>query len=269
MPELPDLQVIQKVLNQKIQGLQIEEVQILQPIVIRYPSLEQFAQSLGGKAILQVSRRGKFLIFHLETDFQLVLHLMLVGRLQLCEPAVRLKSRTCLRLGLSNAAELRYFDPKLMGRVYLVEGNDFSVIPQFLSLGPEPLDDEFTLNVFHKRIRRHPGEIKNLLTNQSFLAGIGNAYADEILFAAGIFPFRRRPSLSPEEIERLYHSTKTVLSEAIQTISGRVGEQIDIELRDFLRVHRRGGQYCPVCGHKISEIKANRKITSFCRNCQR
>ncbi|HDN67936.1 MAG TPA: Fpg/Nei family DNA glycosylase, partial [Firmicutes bacterium] len=100
-----------------------------------------------------------------------------------------------------------------------------SQISSFLSLGPEPLDDEFTLEDFQIRIRKHPEEIKNLLINQGFLAGVGNAYADEILSAAGIFPFRKRPSLRPKEVERLYHSMKTVLSEAIQTINDRIGEQ--------------------------------------------
>ena len=100
-----------------------------------------------------------------------------------------------------------------------------SQISSFLSLGPEPLDDEFTLEDFQIRIRKHPEEIKNLLINQGFLAGVGNAYSDEILFAAGIFPFRKRPGLRPKKVERLYHSMKTVLSEAIQAINDRIGEQ--------------------------------------------
>ncbi|RKY73947.1 hypothetical protein DRQ00_12135 [candidate division KSB1 bacterium] len=268
MPELPDLEVIKKVLNHRIVDKKIEKVEILQPLVFRC-TFDQFVNQLQSHSITQVNRRGKFLIFDFDTDAHVVIHPMLGGRLQLCQINERLKKRTCFRWQFLDGTEFRYFDDNFMGRIYLVQGNDFSPIPQFADLGPEPLDANLSLELFQQRLKHHPGMIKNILTNQKFLAGIGNAYADEILFAAGIHPFRKRPSLTTEEIEKLYHFTRSVLGKAIEILSQRMGEVIEVEIRDFLKVHRRGGEPCPVCGTKISEVSPNKRITSFCRNCQK
>ena len=268
MPELPDLEVIKKVLNHRIVDKKIEKVEILQPLVFRC-TFDQFVNQLQGHSITQVNRRGKFLIFDFDTDTHVVIHPMLGGRLQLCQINERLKKRTCFRWQFLDGTEFRYFDDNFMGRIYLVQGNDFSPIPQFADLGPEPLDANLSLELFQQRLKHHPGMIKNILTNQKFLAGIGNAYADEILFAAGIHPFRKRPSLTTKEIEKLYHFTRSVLGKAIEILSQRMGEVVEVEIRDFLKVHRRGGEPCPVCGTKISEVSPNKRITSFCRNCQK
>ncbi|HDI52251.1 MAG TPA: Fpg/Nei family DNA glycosylase [Bacteroidetes bacterium] len=268
MPELPDLEVIKRVLNHRIVDKKIEKVEILQPLVFRC-TFDQFVNQLQSHSITQVNRRGKFLIFDFDTDAHVVIHPMLGGRLQLCQINERLKKRTCFRWQFLDGTEFRYFDDNFMGRIYLVQGNDFSPIPQFADLGPEPLDANLSLQLFQQRLKHHPGMIKNILTNQKFLAGIGNAYADEILFAAGIHPFRKRPSLTTEEIEKLYHFTRSVLGKAIEILSQRMGEVIEVEIRDFLKVHRRGGEPCPVCGTKISEVSPNKRITSFCRNCQK
>jgi formamidopyrimidine-DNA glycosylase len=107
-----------------------------------------------------------------------------------------------------------------------------------------------------------------VLTYQSFIAGIGNAYSDEILFDAKINPFRRCNSLSQEERSRLYNSMRKILTDAIETLRTRVGENISVEVRDFLRIHGKGGQPCPICGTRISEVKDEGRKTNFCRNCQ-
>jgi len=153
-----------------------------------------------------------------------------------------------------------------MGKVYLTP--DENLVPRFAGQGPEALDPEFTMEVFRERLRTRRGEIKGLLTNQAVLAGIGNAYADEILFEARLYPFRKRPSLSPEEVESLYQAMRKVLSEATVVLRERIGDDIDIKIRDFLSVHGKGGSPCPRCGTPISEIKARNRLTNFCRNCQ-
>jgi formamidopyrimidine-DNA glycosylase len=162
--------------------------------------------------------------------------------------------------------DLRYVDDKTMGKIYLTR--DLELIPGFAAQGPEALDPELTLEAFQVRLQRRRGEIKGILTNQAFLAGIGNAYADEILFRAGLYPFRKRPSLSAEEVERLYHAMGSVLSEAIVTLRERMGDEIHIKVRDFLQVHGKGGSPCPRCGTIISEIRARNRLTNFCRTCQ-
>lgn len=111
--------------------------------------------------------------------------------------------------------------------------------------------------------------IKSILTNQKFLAGIGNAYADEILFCAGILPFRKRSSLSAEEVHRLYRAVRSVLSRATEELRQRVGTSIHREIRDFMKVHGQGVSPCSVCGGRISEVASRRKRTNFCRACQR
>ena len=125
-----------------------------------------------------------------------------------------------------------------------------------------------TLEAFRARLRRHPGQIKGGLVNDTFLAGIGNAYADEILFAAHIYPYRRRASLTPAEVDGLYAAMHQVLDHASAVVAGRMGDDIHLKIRDFLQVHNKGGEACPVCGHTISQITANQRITSFCRHCQ-
>jgi formamidopyrimidine-DNA glycosylase len=135
--------------------------------------------------------------------------------------------------------------------------------------GPDADDPALTRDVWRERIRRHPGELKNLLRNQSFVAGIGNAYSDEILHAAGLLPFRKRASLAPEEVDALYDATRAILSNAIGVLRERVPPTFEKQVRDFLAVHDKGGQPCPRCGTRITEVRAGGFITSYCRGCQR
>jgi formamidopyrimidine-DNA glycosylase len=268
MPELPDLEMVTSVLREQILGKQVEKASINHPLVVRDPTGD-LCDRLIGKTLEGVRRRGKFLIVELSDSSSLVFAPMLTGRFLLCAPDKKITRRTILWLRLTGDLDLRYRDPKLMGKVYLVEDNDFSQVPGFDTLGPEATDPELTLGIFENRLRRHRGMIKNVLTNQKFLAGIGNAYADEILFHAGILPFRKRSTLTPEEVERLYVMTRTVLNEATQILEDRAHGNIDVEIRDFLAVHGHGGESCPVCGGTISEVSPNRRVTNFCRRCQR
>jgi formamidopyrimidine-DNA glycosylase len=153
-----------------------------------------------------------------------------------------------------------------MGKLYLTV--DPAQVPTFAELGPEADDPELTLEAFQERLRRHHGEIKGVLTNQRFVAGIGNAYADEICWQAGIYPFRRRPSLNEDEVVQLYTAMRAVLAEAMVTLRSRVGEAIDVEVRDFLAVHGKADQPCPNCGSPVSKVTRQRRTTNFCRTCQ-
>lgn len=241
---------------------------MLQPLIIRQPTPDEFKSALTGNTFSHIERRGKFLLFHLGSGHIMALHLMLVGRLQYCRTQENLRQRTCLIFQLDNGMQLRYLDSKLMGRVYLVEKRALSVIPRWKEMGPDALDEELTLEVFRQRLKRHSGQIKNILLNDKFITGIGNAYADEILFEAGIYPFWPQTSLSDEEISKLYHGVKSVLVAAVEMLEGRIEDDISVELRDFLKVHRRGGQPCPSCGQQLVQVQTNRRITTFCRHCQ-
>ena len=266
MPEIPDLEAIRGFLNQRLPGQRIERAEFLIPVVFRVPK-EEFVTTLEGSAFGQTERKGKFLLFGLTSAHRLVINAMLTGRFQYLRPDAKRRAKTCLVLGLANGWELRYADDRLMGKVYLVPDERLSEIPQFPEMGPDAL--EVSREEFAQRIRRFTGQIKSILVNHRFIAGIGNAYSDEVLFAARLHPYRKRTTLAGEDIERLYDAMHKVFGWATPIVAEQMREELNYEeRRDFLKVHRRGGEPCPVCGTRISEITAGQRITSFCRNCQ-
>ncbi len=262
MPELPELEVAKEFLQEHVVGRRIEKVEVLRPIVVRNLSDLDFV-ALEGQAFTKVGRRGKYLIFSLD-GLYLVINPMLSGRLYFCSSIERRLVKTFAIWHLQDGIDLRYVDEKQMGKIYLTP--DLSLVPGFARQGPEAL--EVTFEAFKERLKRHRGEIKGVLVNQAFVAGIGNAYADEILFRAGVYPFKRRPSLTGEEIRRLYEAMRGVLEESIATIRERMDDQIHLKFRDTLAVHGKGGFPCPRCGTPISEVRARGRLTNFCRSCQ-
>lgn len=266
MPELPDLQIIAEFLQREVSGAHVVAVEVLKPIVVRNLTGDDLATRLVGQRIESVSRRGKFLLLPLSSGDWLVINPMLAGRLRYHLSSDKITGKPFLILRLANGMSLRYSDAVTMGKVYLTPALD--AVPGFARQGPEALEAQLTPEVFAARLRRHPGEIKGILTDQSFVAGIGNAYADEILFCARVYPFRKRPSLNAAAVRRIYECMHMVLEGAILILRERVGTDIHEEIRDFLQVHGRGGQPCPRCGTPISEIKARQRLTNFCRTCQ-
>jgi formamidopyrimidine-DNA glycosylase len=266
MPELPDLEVIREFLGPRLAGVTIASAEVRRPLVVRNLMSGELADHLVGRRFASVGRRGKFLLLELDGGMTLVINPMLAGRIRYGEPLPRPRVRDALVLGLADGRELRYHDTADMGKVYLAR--DLDQVPAFAGQGPEATDPALTLEAFRERLKRYRGELKGILTDQSLVAGIGNAYADEILWSAHLYPFRRRPDLDDQEIARLYAAIQSVLSAAIATLRERVGEAIDVEVRDFLAVHGKAGQLCPRCGSAISEVKRQRAATHFCRACQ-
>lgn len=268
MPEVPDLEAIRAFLNQRIVGQKIDKVDVPIPVVVRVPR-DEFVRLLTGDTFGEVHRYGKFLLFSLAAGRVLVVNPMLTGRFTYVDPSARKHARTCLVVRLEDGCELRYADQRFMGRVYLVTPEELKSVPQFADSGPDVLDPALTEEVFVNRLRRHNGQVKGILVNHRFVAGVGNAYSDEILWEAGIHPYRKRTQLTGEEMSKLYHATRTVFEWAGPIVAEKMNESLDYsEWRDHLRVHRRGGQLCPRCGATISEITAGQRITSFCRHCQ-
>jgi formamidopyrimidine-DNA glycosylase len=268
MPEVPDLEAIRKFFNKTISGKVIERVETFIPIVIRLPR-DEFVRLLTGDTLGDVHRHGKFLLFTLASGRVLIVNPMLTGRFSVAEAKMKRHARTCFLLGLEDGNELRYADQRLMGRVYLVEASQLESVPQFAEMGPDVLSPSLTEEVFAERLRKYSGQIKSILVNHKFIAGVGNAYSDEILWEARLHPYKKRTSLTDEDVSRLYHATRDVLEWAEPLVAEKMSESLDYsEWRDHLRVHRRGGQPCPRCGATISEITAGQRITSFCRTCQ-
>jgi formamidopyrimidine-DNA glycosylase len=194
---------------------------------------------------------------------------MLTGRFALVEPKRKRAGRTALVLALSDGQEFRYADQRVMGRIYLTTPDLVSSLPQFGDAGPDVLSPDLTEEEFRQRLKKHSGQIKAILVNHKFISGIGNAYSDEILWEAKIHPYRKRPSLSDEELSNLYKAIHTVIDWAIGVVAKLMEEELEYkEWRDHLKVHRRGGTPCPRCGTNISEVTAGQRVTSFCRTCQ-
>ena len=268
MPEAPDLEVVKDVLNQRIRGLVVGDAQVLRPLELRVLTPTDFAQDVIGRSLLQFSRRGKFLLADLSEERALVINPMLTGAVQICSPSTRLAKKTSFLLSLSDGTQLRYLDETQMGMAYYVEASRLAEVPRLSEQGPDVLDQYPALPEFERRLRRFQGEIKGVLTRGQFLAGIGNAYTDEVLFEAEIFPFKKRPALSEQEVASLHQAIPRTLRRAVSVLRERVGQDTHVKVRDFLSVHGKRGGLCPRCGGNITTIGANQRLTNYCRRCQ-
>jgi formamidopyrimidine-DNA glycosylase len=291
VPELPDLTVVADALHASLTGRAVRSADAPGPLAVRGTPAE--LSGLIGQRVESIRRRGKFLLIALDRD-EIACNPMLTGRFQLANPGDRLPTKTAVILGFGPRAgvppdaapwtrgatwlpgpesspEVRYRDPTQMGKIYLRPAGVNRPVAGLGEphQGPDADDPALTLEAWRERIRRHPGELKNLLRNQEFVAGIGNAYSDEILHAARLLPFRKRSSLATEEIDALYAATRSTMTNAIAVLEERVPPTFERQVRDFLAVHDKGGQPCPRCGTRITEVKAGGFITSFCRGCQR
>lgn len=269
MPELPELEVVCEVLSRRLGGRRIDSVSVEPkggPIVVRDLTGRGFAEALQGATVEEVTRRGKFVLFSLSpAPLILAANPKLAGRFQLCPPGTKKVGPVHVTLHFRGPdEELRYVDQKIMGQLYLTRS--LKAVPTFDAMGPDPLVIPF--EDFCTRLRGFRGEIKGILTRGPLVAGIGNAYADEILWAARIHPYRKRSTLEPAEIENLYGAMRATLEQATQNVRAEMGEDVHLKPRDFFAVHMRSGQPCPRCGTTISAITANQRITNFCRVCQ-
>ncbi len=290
MPELPDLTVVAEAFHAALAGRPVTEATAPGPLSVRATPPE--LAFLAGQRVAAIRRRGKFLLVDLDRD-RVVVNPMLTGRFQLARPEARRPPGTTFVLAFGGRAapprdvaswtgsggwlpaddapvEVRYRDPTQMGKVYVVPAGSGRPVPGMdeADLGPDADDPTLSLEAWRDRIRRHQGELKNLLRNQAFVAGIGNAYSDEILHAARLLPYRNRASLAPEEVDELWRATGATLARAIDVLRDRVPPTFETQVRDFLAVHLRGGSPCPRCGTRISEVRAGGSATSFCRGCQ-
>lgn len=266
MPELPDLEVVKNFLQQKICQSRITRVDIKSPATVKKPSARQLVAEIEGSTITGIHRRGKMLIFHLDNGKKIVLHMMLYGRLQYCPVTLPLTKDNLIIFSF-NGYQLRFNDTRRMAKLYCVD--NLVQVEELNKMGPEPLTEGFTLETLQTILQKQKTKIKALLMDQSKIAGIGNAYADEILFAAGIHPNRTTASLSAEEQQRLFTAMREVLTLSMEEIARHIGDQIEIEYRDHLKVHGRAGELCPRCGTPIVETKVGGRGTAFCPSCQK
>lgn len=268
MPEAPDLQVVKEFLVQHVVGREVLKAEERKPLVLRNMTGAEFNGDLIGRTIDSVARKGKLLIFELSGERLLVVSPMLTGGLRLSEPSEKMLASVILTFDLDSGVQLRYFDQKKMGQVYYLEPSQREEIVRLENQGPDVLDEPMYLDEFKLGLKPFRGEVKGVLTRGQLVSGIGNAYADEILHDARIYPFKKVGRLSDDELVRLHHSVYTVTANATKLLRSIVGDSIHKKHREHLRVHGRKNEQCPRCGSKITEIRTNRKETSYCRKCQ-
>jgi len=274
MPELPELEALRIRLAPRLEGKLITGATVnpKKAHMLRYP-VENFANELPARRIVSLIRRGKHLVFGTElgaggSERWLVINPMLGGRFQMADASTPAPATEVFTIRIEGKQEMRYLDFRDMGRIYWVNDLDKEV-PGWSLVGPEADSvPEMGLEVFRKRLRRFRDELKDLLRNQEFLAGIGNAYSDEILFEARLLPLRRRASLKPADEEALFEAIPKVLARAIEAILANPNYEESKQDRSFMSVHMKGGKTCPRCGHRISQLGSNREPLNFCRGCQ-
>jgi formamidopyrimidine-DNA glycosylase len=274
MPELPELEALRIRLGPRLEGKLITAASVnpKKAHMLRYP-VDNFARELPARRITSLTRRGKHLVFATElggggSPRWLVVNPMLGGRFQMAGGDAPVPATEVFTIRIEGKKELRYLDFRDMGRIYWVSDLEREV-PGWALLGPEADSvPEMGLDAFRKRLRRFRDELKDLLRNQEFLAGIGNAYSDEILFEARLLPLRRRASLKPVDEQALFAAIPVVLKRAIAAILANPNYEESKQDRSFMAVHMKNGKSCPRCGHRISQLGSNREPLNFCRGCQ-
>lgn len=270
MPELPEVETIVQGLRERIVGSKIVRIKINLPKIIR-GNEEKFVSIVEGASIKEVGRRGKVIILGLSNGMSILVHLKLSGQLLCTLPEKPAIKHTHLVFNLSGGEELRYIDLRQFGYFLLTESSEIFHLPQLSTLGPEPL--EVSLDEFQRLISKRKTRIKSLLLNQSFLAGIGNIYADEILHLSGIHPLRPVHTLSTLEVKKLYQAIREVLTEAIKYRGSSVSDYLDLAGQEgsyqrFHRVYQRQEEPCRTCQTKIARLKIGNRSSHFCPNCQ-
>jgi formamidopyrimidine-DNA glycosylase len=270
MPELPEVETIKNMLRQgrgespSLLGMEVAGARLLWDRTLAQPSHDEFVRRIVGQRVAEIERRGKFLHFHLSRD-SLLIHLRMSGDLVVVPANSPDGAYDRLVLNMTASARLVFSDPRKFGRVWLV--ND----PQSVlgSLGPEPFDPQLTAVEFYRRLQQRHRQIKPLLMDQAFLAGLGNIYTDEALHLARIHPLLLSDQITLAECAQLLESIRIVLKEGIF----RNGASIDWVYRggDFqnhFRVYQRTGEPCPVCGTPIARMVVGQRGTHYCSHCQ-
>ncbi len=274
MPELPEVETIRRSLQDKIKGKTLTGVEVFLEKIVKGVELNHLDAKLNGKKITRLDRRGKYLIIHLSGGLAIVIHLRMTGQLLYCSPEQEKAKHTHVVFHLDDERQLRFVDQRQFGKVELVSSKELGTVSGLKTLGVEPLSDDFTRELFKKELRNKRTKIKSLLLDQTFIAGIGNIYADEALFRAMINPERVASALNAREVSRLYLSIKEVLIEGIENRGTSIKDYIDGDglqgtNQGNLRVYGRDGEQCVKCGRIIERIIVGGRSSHFCPKCQK
>jgi formamidopyrimidine-DNA glycosylase len=266
MPEWPDLHVVRGRLEKALVGREIVLVRVGDPTVLR--ATRPIDTALAHRRFTGVRHRGKFLIFDLDKG-AIVVNPMLAGVFELASAEAKLTRTTALSLVLDNGTDLRYRDDKRMGKVHVLdEGEGTSSVHGFDELGPDAGNFKWSEREFAERARATRRELRNLLQDQTFLAGIGNAYADEILWEARLHPKRRVITLSDEEMSHFYRALRDVIARGVREVEAGLPPELGTKIRDHMKVRGHKGKPCPRCGTPILKTRHGLDDMYLCPHCQ-
>lgn len=308
MPELPEVQTIVSELNRKLKNKSIKRVEVNAPKMIAIGpatvsnnrqvtgnKVSEFIKLLTGQKIVSVKRRAKLLIFDLSGPLSILVHLKMTGQFiyedkklrqktggkyrmfnKLTAPLVQLPGKhTHVIFTFTDGSRLYFNDIRKFGYMKVVRDDELKQVKDLQGYGPEPLNKEFTFNLFRSIINKRPnGKIKQVLMDSSLIAGIGNIYSDEILFHAKVRPVRQVKSLTGQELKAIYKYIPIVLKKGIEAKGSSVGDFVRTDgswgqMGKFHFVYGRAGKPCKVCGTVIESVKLNGRTGSFCPKCQR
>ncbi len=274
MPELPEVETVKRSLEPLLCQKKINKVIISKEIVIAHPDADEFCRCLKGKSFEALLRRGKYLQFVLNSKDTLIAHLRMTGRFVLAPAYEIIPKHTHAIFTLEDGNELRFTDVRRFGRLWLIKEGEKDSFSGLNNLGPEPFSPSFNSQYLYHKLNKRKVSIKQALLDQAVVAGLGNIYVDESLFAAGIAPWRKTGEITKEEWERLAKIIPEILADSIKNrgtsfrdYRDGLGQKGDNLVR--LKVYQRKGKPCPRCGEEIQKTVIAQRSTFYCPLCQK
>lgn len=273
MPELPEIETVKRIIGPQIQGLAIESISVRRPEVIAHPAADEFCRRLRGQTFDATTRRGKFLVIRLESGDKVIIHLRMTGCLLVTPADYPEEKHTHIVFRMDNGKALRFSDTRRFGRLWLLQKEEADTYSGMERLGREPLSPDFTAEYLASKLGKRKKAVKECLMEQGAIAGIGNIYSDEILFAAGIYPARPANSLTGEEWERLAEVIPERLSFFIRKNEISPEEYLETKGRNyrntpFLQVYGHEGEPCPTCKTSLCRMVIGGRSSTYCPSCQ-
>lgn len=277
MPELPEVETLRRDIEKEIVGRRIKTVDVGEMRAVRrHPNKKHFTSKLEGRKLSSVERRGKYLVFDLDGEDVLVVHLGMSGQLLKTSAKEPKAKHTHVVITFTQGGQLRFVDPRTFGEMFVASRETFAEdVPEVAELGFDPLEDVMSWTDFGDRLRERKTKLKALLMDQKFMAGLGAIYSDEVLFAAGLRHDRTSETLSTQEVRRLYRALGEVLHEALKHRGSSLADQ---QYRDLAgqpggyqhehKVYGQEGEACRRCRSPIKRIKWQGRSTYFCEQCQ-
>ena len=273
MPELPEVETVKETLKLKLIGKKIKDVKIYYDGIIAYPEIKEFSKQIKNLPIKDINRRGKWLMFDLD-KYYLLSHLRMEGKYFFKNKGDKLDNHEHVVFSLDSNEELRYRDTRKFGKMYLIKKEDINNVGPIKDLGLEPWDTNLTKEYLKDKYKTKKLPIKTVLLDQSIIVGIGNIYADEILFLSKLNPLIKCCDLKDDDLENIIKYTKEVLEKAIKLGGTTIRTYTSVDgvhgrFQNELLIHGKDKGICPNCGQAIKKIRVGGRGTYYCSNCQK